>query len=206
MQATKYLPPDYRSHKSLNLSGSRTILWLNLTAILLLFFFGWLFSYLVIKLSPINSFQTGIFGLFHSNTLIIIVAILLSIIIMLVLHELTHAIFFWLFTHEFPRFSLKAGYAFTAAPEWYFPRLQYILVGLSPFLIITTASIALTMFVAPSLIIYLLLIAAFNATGSIRDLIVVAWIFRQPMKILIKDEGDNFYTFLPFTPSPPYEQ
>jgi hypothetical protein len=173
---------------------------------MLIFFFGWLFSYLVIKLSPINSIQNEIFGFFHSNTLINIVAFLISIIIMLVLHELTHGIFFWSFTHEPPRFSLKAGYAFAAAPEWYFPRLQYILVGLSPFLIITTASIALTRFVAPSLIIFMVLIAASNAAGSIGDLIVVAWILRQPMKILVKDEGDIFYTFLPFTPSPPYEQ
>jgi hypothetical protein len=106
-----------------------------------------------------------------------------------------------LFTHEPPRFSLKAGYAFAAAPEWYLPRLQYILVGVSPFLIITTTSMALTRFVAPSLMIYMILIAAFNAAGSIGDWIVVAWILRQPMKILVKDEGDIFYTFLPVTPS-----
>jgi hypothetical protein len=205
MQATKYLPPEYRSYKSLNLSGSRTILWLNLAAILLLFFFGWLFSYLVTKLSPFNSFQKGIFGFFRSNTLINIVAILLTILIMLVLHELTHGIFFWLFTHEPPRFSLKAGYAFAAAPEWYLPRLQYILVGISPFLIITTAAMVLIRFVSPSLMIFMLLIATFNAAGSIGDLIVVAWILRQPMKILIKDEGDIFYTFSLITPSPPYE-
>ncbi len=205
MQASKYLPPEYRSYKSLNLSGSRTILWLNLAAILLLFFFGWLFSYLIIKFSPISSFQKGIFGFFHSNSLINIVAILLSIIIMLVLHELTHGIFFWLFTHEPPRFSLKAGYAFAAAPEWYIPRLQYILVGVSPFLIITTVFMVLTRFVSPSLMIFMLLIAAFNAAGSIGDLIVVAWILRQPMKILVQDEGDIFYTFLTVTPLPPYE-
>lgn len=65
---------------------------------------------------------------------------------------------------------------------------------------------ALIWYITPSLIIYLLLIAAFNAAGSIGDLIVVAWILRQPMKILVKDEGDIFYTFLTVTPSPPYEQ
>jgi hypothetical protein len=206
MQSSKFLPPGYYFYKTLNLSKPRTILWLNLGAILLLFFFSWLLSNLIIKFSPNNPIYEGIFGLFSSFSILSIVVILISIIIMLILHELTHGIFFWLFTHEHPSFSLKAGYAFTAAPQWYLPRLQYIVVGISPFLIITIASMLLTQLVPPSLIIYLLLIASFNAAGSIGDLIVIGWIFKQPKNILVKDEGDIFSTYLPATSTLPYEQ
>ena len=206
MQATKYLPTNYHCYKTLNLSGSRTILWLNLAAFLLLFFFGWLFSRLITKFTPIHPFQNGILGLFSSFSLLSLGVILLSILIVLIFHELTHGLFFWLFTHEHPTFSLKAGYAYAAAPQWYLPILQYLLVGISPFVIITILYILLARLVPLHLIKFLLLIATFNAAGSIGDLIVVGWLLKQPMNILVKDEGDIFSTYLPIAPSPPYEQ
>ena len=45
----------------------------------------------------------------------------------------------------------------------------------------------------------------FNAAGSIGDLIVVGWILKQPLNILVKDEGDIFSTYLPISPSTPHE-
>jgi len=205
MQATKYKPTRYHFYKTLNLSGSRTILWLNLVAVLLLFFFGWLLSRLITKFTPINPFQNGILGFFSSFSLLSIGVILLSILIVLIFHELTHGLFFWLFTHERPTFSLKAGYAFAAAPQWYLPRLQYLIVGISPLVIITIASMLLIQLVPIFIIKYLLIIATFNAAGSIGDLIVVGWILKQPMNILVKDEGDMFSTYLPIVPSTPHE-
>jgi hypothetical protein len=206
MQTTKYLPTSYHCYKTLNLSGSRTVLWLNLVAVLLLFFFGWLFSRLITKFTPINPFKSGILGFFSSFSLLSIGVFLLSILIMLIFHELTHGLFFWLFTQERPTFSLKAGYAFAAAPQWYFSRLQYLIVGLSPFVIITISSMLLIQLVPIFIIKYLLIIATFNAAGSIGDLIVVGWILKQPMNILVKDEGDKFSTYLSIAPSTPYEQ
>ena len=116
---------------------------------------------------------------------------------MLVLHELVHGIFFWLFTHDKPRFALKTGYAFAAAPEWYLARNQYIIVGLSPFMIISITSIILGCFVTAPLIPYILLLVTFNAAGSLGDFIVVGWIISQPYTILVKDEGDIFSTYSP---------
>jgi hypothetical protein len=110
---------------------------------------------------------------------------------------LIHGIFFWLFTRERPKFALKAGYAFAAAPDWYLPSSQYILVGLSPFVAITILAILFSAFVNSSVVPYLLLIATFNAAGALGDLIVVAWVLRQPRSILVRDQGDKFSSFAP---------
>ena len=49
----------------------------------------------------------------------------------------------------------------------------------------------------PALIPYLLLIATFNAAGSLGDLIVVGWVLKQPAATYILDEGDIFFSFGP---------
>ena len=197
MGATKYLPANYRHKKTLNLSRTRAVLWMNLAAIPLLVFFGWLFSYLISIFNSFSPFKNGIFGFFGTFSILELLFCILIIILMLILHELIHGMFFWLFTHDKPRFALKTGYAFAAAPEWYLTKKQYIIVGLSPFLIISITSILLTCYVNACLIPYLLLIATFNAAGSLGDFIVVGWIISQPYMILVKDEGDIFSTYSP---------
>ena len=197
MRATHLLPADYTLRGTLNLSTPRAALWLNLAAIPLLFFFGWLFRQIIVGIVSPNPFPLGTFSFFTSFSGWKLLYLLLAIIIMLILHELIHGGFFWLFTHDRPRFALKAGYAFAAAPDWYLPRWQYVLVGLSPCVIISTASILLTLVVSTTVIPYLLLVAAFNAAGSLGDLIIVAWVIKQPGDILVKDEGDTFSTYSP---------
>jgi hypothetical protein len=197
MKAIKYLPDSYHHKKTLNLAGSRNVLWLNLAAIPLLFIYGWLFIYLIIIFNPFNLFQNGILWFLVTFSGWELVAFLLSIILMLILHELVHGIFFWLFTRERPRFALKPGYAFAAAPDWYIPSMQYICVGLSPFVIISITCTILAWFVNSSLIPYLLIIATFNAAGALGDLIVVAWVLAQPKIILVKDEGDIYSSYAP---------
>lgn len=194
----KFLPDNFYHYKTLNLSSSRSVLGMNLAAIPLLFVFGWLFLRLINIFRPYNSSQKGFLGFFIGFSVLELGFLLLLIILMLILHELVHGIFFWAFTRERPRFALKSGYAFAAAPDWYLPRIQYIMVGLSPFLIISVASIFSACILDPTLIPYLLIIATFNAAGSLGDLIVVGWVLNQPKTLLINDQGDNFSSFAPF--------
>jgi len=197
MQATKILPPNFHHMKTLDLSSSRIVLWLNLAAIPLLFIFGWLFNRVVILLRLINPFPKGIWGILTAFSGWGLLALPVSIIFMLVFHELVHGIFFWLFTQERPKFAVKAGYAFAAAPEWYLPSSQYIIVGLSPFVVISLFSIVFAVFVASSIVPYILFIATFNAAGALGDLVVVAWVLKQPDTILVRDTGDTFSSFAP---------
>lgn len=197
MRATKSLPSNYNHQKTLDLSSYRVALLLNLAALPLLFIFGWLFRWLINFMRPFSPFSKGIFGFLTAFSGWGLVALPISIILMLVLHELIHGIFFWLFTHERPRFALTGGYAFAAAPDWFLPSSQYILVGISPLVIISVISILFAWFAASSFIPYLLLIATFNAAGALGDLLVVGWVFKQPKTILVKDEGAKFSSFSP---------
>ncbi len=197
MYAVKDLPANYQLLSSLNLSEKKVILWLNLAAIPLLFVYGYIFIYLINLQRSYSPFSTGIIGFFTSFSFWKLIVLLLSIIVMLILHELIHGIFFYIFTHQAPRFALKSGYAFAAAPGWYLPCSKYIFVGLSPLIIISFTSIVLCWVVFPLLIPYLLLIATFNAAGSLGDMIVIGWVLKQPAATYILDEGDIFFSFGP---------
>jgi hypothetical protein len=197
MRAINDLPTNYHLLSTLNLSEKKVVIYLNLAAIPLLFVFGYIFIFVINLQRSYSPSKVGIIGFFTSFSFWELIPLLLSIIFMLVLHELIHGIFFYLFTHQWPRFALKSGYAFAAAPGWYLPYSKYIIVGLSPILLISFAAIILCWVISPSLIPYLLLIATFNAAGSLGDLIVVGWVLKQSATTYILDEGDIFYSFGP---------
>jgi len=199
MHATKNLPPDFHHQKTLDFSKTNVVLALNLAAIPLLFISGWLFGHLINFLRPFTPFPKGIIGFLSLYSVVGLLAFPLSIILVLVLHELIHGFFFWLYTRERPRFALKAGYAFASAPDWFLPGAQYIVVGISPIVFISIASILLAWVVVSALVPYLLFIATFNAAGALGDILVVAWVLKQPKSILVKDEGDTFSSYAPGT-------
>ncbi len=195
MQAIKQLSSGYHLTKSLDLSTPRIVLWLNLAAIPLLLFFGWVFSILFFLVTSVRPFPDGFWDLIDTFSGGRLLGLILSIVGMLVMHELIHGAFFWLFTHERPKFALRAGYAFAAAPDWYLPKAQYVFVGLSPFALISLISLGMAAVSPPGWIVFLLMVASFNAAGALGDLIVVAWVLRQPAKVYINDQGDTFHVY-----------
>jgi len=98
----------------------------------------------------------------------------------IVLHELVHGFFLWLFTRERPRFGFKWLFAYASSPGWYIPRNQYIVVTLAPFVLITLAGIGCLMFLPQPAILPLILILVTNAAGSVGDLAVTGWILTRP--------------------------
>lgn len=191
MRALNILPTTYHHKMTLDLSRPFIVIWLNLAAIPPLFFFGWLFNHLFHLVRSINP-MLELWGLVTFFSIGDLIGLILSIILMLILHELIHGLFFWLFTRVRPKFALRSGYAFAAAPEWYLPKIQYILVGLSPLVIISLLCIFMAAILPVSVIPYLILVTTFNAAGSLGYIIVVAWVFLQSKDILIRDQGDKF--------------
>ncbi|NJD58003.1 MAG: hypothetical protein C3F13_10670 [Anaerolineales bacterium] len=195
MQAVKDLPDHYTTQDTLDLSSTRTALWLNLAAIPLLFVFGWIFNKVFNLIIADNSAQFDIWQTIKSFSFTEWMIAILGLVVMLILHELVHGIFFWLFTHERPKFALRSGYAFAAAPDWYLRKYPYIVVGLSPLVIISILCSILVIFVNSQLIGYLLLIATFNAAGALGDMIVVAWVIGHKSPVYVRDQGDSFSVF-----------
>ncbi len=116
-------------------------------------------------------------------------ALLIAVIVMLFVHEGLHGVFFWLFSRSRPKFAFKGYYASASAPGWYFPRRQYILIGLAPLIFITLAGIAGLAWFPKTLVLPTLLILIFNTSGAIGDLWVVGRLLAFPATTYILDSG-----------------
>lgn len=86
----------------------------------------------------------GGFSIFVNVLLVVIV-----FLIIVVLHEAIHGLFFKIFAPEHKvNFGFKSGMAYASSPGSVFTRLQFTIIILAPFVVITTLLIAM-MFLLP---------------------------------------------------------
>jgi len=92
----------------------------------------------------------------------------------LIIHELVHGLFYWLLSRKRPKFGFHGLFPYAAAPIGvYFPRNQFLTVGLAPLVLLTTVGLLLIVIAPISLVPFLLFFVAFNAAGAAGDLIMV---------------------------------
>ncbi len=197
MTATKHLPPHYVQSGVFDIHDMRLALLLNGAGILLLFVYGWLFMAAAAWLR--RDFAMMSVGQFVAQ--LRWWELLLALLAVAVLHELAHGLFFWLFTRERPYFGIGPGYAYAAAPAWYFPRNQFFLIGLAPLLLLSGLGILLMPFVPRTAVAWLILFLTANAAGAVGDLYVCAWLLRLPPSALANDEGAVIKLYEPLTVS-----
>lgn len=195
LKPTRQLGAGYMTTAELNVQDRRVALALNLAGLGGLFLFGWFFSLAVAAIRP--EISPGLGWLFSDANLLILIAGFIGV---LILHELIHGLFFWLFTGVRPQFGFKVYYAYAAAPDWFLPRNQFLVVGLGPIVLISLAGLGLMTVVSDQLLPELLLLLILNAAGSVGDLAVVGWLLGQPATTYINDTGPRM-TF--YKPAPP---
>lgn len=196
--ARKDLPQSYALDWQFDIRQKREVIVLNLMGAFLLVL-SWIgFSALVRLLRPGATVSgTTITSGDLGQIILFIGMVILATLVMLVVHEGFHGLFFWLFSHSRPRFALKVYYAFAAAPDWYFPRWQYLIIGLAPLVGITLLGIAgLAWLPAPWLVPTLLLLV-FNTSGAVGDLWVVGRLLASPVSTYIRDYGDKIEFYNP---------
>jgi hypothetical protein len=202
VNATRTLPVGYRIHGSIILTKNRKLwLLLNLLSIpwcCFCFAFFLIMANLLRPLSPQGfpvTFASGLTGF-----LFLVAGIVLTIILPLILHELVHGFFYWLFTKARPIFGFNGWYAYAAAPGWYLPRSQFLVVGMAPLIILSLLGLALLPFVPwivlPSLVWGLIL----NASGSIGDLYMVLRLALAPAGVVVEDRKDGISWYVPEGP------
>jgi hypothetical protein len=201
MKACKTLPPNYRTYKTLDLSQNRlAALGLNIVGLVGFGFFGWLALLLLRVLRPdavAIAWETGV-KLQAIGALLAVVTVVGIQTAMVVLHEAAHGVFFWYFTRERPAFGLELPFAaYAAAPDWYLPRRQHLVVGLAPFVLVTLVGLALLPVVPVFVVPVLLLIMVTNAAGSTGDFVMVAWMLTLPKDILVQDTGAAITIYVP---------
>ena len=122
-------------------------------------------------------------------------ALLLAAALAILLHELVHALFFWLFSRDRPTFGMGPGYFFAACPGHFFPPRQYLVVGLAPFAGLTAAGAALLPLVPGRWLPALFCFLVTNAAGAAGDLLICWRIAFEQGDALVQDLGDGIEVY-----------
>jgi hypothetical protein len=205
MVATKALPAEAKLVYLLNLLQNKRAFWImQIAGVLLFFAFGWLFGWLAVisradfieaVFVVLMTLGLGIFGI-----ILFILSLLSSTAIAILMHELIHGAFFWIFSRSRPNFGIRTGYAYAAAPGWFFPRWQYVAIGLAPLVLMSVAGMILVA-VAPIIFLPFIVFGMIvNAGGAAGDMWIVYKVIRERGNLLIEDLGDGFNMYA--IPSP----
>lgn len=106
----------------------------------------------------------------------------------LFLHEAVHALFLWLFSRA-PVYWGYTGLHAYAGSLAYFPLWQYLIVALSPVVLIGVGLAVGAYFVPTAFFWVLYAIQIINVAGTACDLYVAVIFARMPRRILVRDTG-----------------
>lgn len=167
-----------------------------MTGIALLLISGWLLVLFINAIRPSALDGMRLRDLFVSSTSGTSFAIppalfrnfFIALIAVLFIHELIHGLFYWLFSGQRPKFGFRGLFPYAAAPIGvYFPRKQYLTVGLAPFVLLTAVGLLLMAIAPIALVPFLLFFVAFNAGGAAGDLIMVIQLASFSSDTLMED-------------------
>jgi hypothetical protein len=205
MQATTILPVDYRQQATLDLSKSKkAIVCAIASGIVLLIAVARLLVQFTRYLRP-----TALEGIRFSNILTItpdgkpsivlpIVDGVVALVLMMLIHELVHGLFFWWFAGQRPTFGIKGLYVYAAvSPEVYFPRNQYLIVGIAPLVLLTLVGLLLMLIVPVVAVPILSLSIAFNAAGAAGDLVMAVRLLSYSPDTLMQDSDTGVVVYGP---------
>lgn len=132
---------------------------------------------------------------FSSNSLLEVLFPLLLAVVVIIIHELIHAIFMKLFNKDGKvKFGFKNGMAYATSPNSLYKKTHFVIISLAPFIIISTVLAILYHlgFLTPFIFIG---VAVLHTSGCVGDFYWVYLISKAPTDSLIEDTeiGINFY-------------
>jgi hypothetical protein len=204
-QATTVLPADYRQQATLDLSKSKkAIAGAVVTGCVLIIAVGSLLVQFTRFLRPTALGSIGlrnILAITPNGQLSILLPIadaVVAFILVVIIHELVHGAFYWWFAGQRPTLGVKGLYIYVAAPpEVYFPRNQYLIVGLAPLVLLTLVGLMLILVVPVAAVSILSLFVAFNAAGAAGDLVIAARLLRCSPDKLMRDTDTGVIVYGP---------
>ncbi len=184
---TKMLGSEYLPVATLDMANKRLNLAINGLGFGALLLSGWFLFQLAEEIRP-GILPPTSFLLLGGPELLALVA---GLALVIVLHELVHGLFFWIFTGERFQLRIRPFYAFAASPRRTIPRGQFVIIGLAPLLIITGLGFGLIWILPLSAAAVVLTSMAVNAAASVRDLFLIGWLFTEPPGNLVRDSGNR---------------
>jgi hypothetical protein len=198
MHAVPHLPPGYQEAGIIDIKKDRRLLiFFNLAALVLMVIAGGLFFRAAAWLRPDNGSLSSPEVRISSipEVAIILTWIIGLTVLYVVIHELIHGLFFWLFTGRKPVFAFHWNYAYAAAPDWFIQRNPFLITTLAPLVLISAAGL-LVMAVGPqSWLLATWFVITMNAAGAVGDLFVAIWLLFKPASALVQDRGDALTLF-----------
>jgi hypothetical protein len=194
MKPTQTLPEKYALAWSVDLKKNmRLNIILQIAGLCWMVLSGWLLALIVNWLRPefFLSFQTGL----SFNMLLILLLLIAVMALAIVLHELAHGLFFWLFARHRPEFGIGPGYAFAAMPDWFYPRGQYLVIALAPLVLLTLVGLTASIFAPQPWLNWLLIGMLINCGGAIGDMYIGWRVAHEEHSVLVKDSGDGFQLY-----------
>ncbi|MFO7918775.1 MAG: DUF3267 domain-containing protein [Anaerolineae bacterium] len=202
MQATRMLPPNHRQKVPLDLSKSKgAIVGAIVFGIMLLFAAAWLLMQFTRFLCPAALEYIGFGDLLtttpdgHVSITLPVVDLVVALILVMVIHEF-HGALFWRFAGQRPMFGVKGLFVYAAAPpRVYFPRNQYLVVGMAPLVLLTLVGLLL-MLIVPVIAVHILsLFIVFNVAGAAGDLVMTVRLLSYSLDTLIQDSDTGVMVY-----------
>jgi hypothetical protein len=184
-QATQTLPAGYAQSNQIDLKkDKRLTILLNLGALFVFAISFYLLSAFMAWVRPdIMTFSVTI-------TVTKILGALGLTVIILLLHEGIHGLFFWIFSRSRPVFGLRPLYAYAGAPNWFFPKQQFAITALGPLVIIGIVGLLLLLLAPISWILMIVLLVALNTSGASGDVFVFIRLLKSSPTSFAKDTGE----------------
>ncbi|MBQ8763531.1 MAG: DUF3267 domain-containing protein [Clostridia bacterium] len=124
------------------------------------------------------------------------VTVMLGSLAYIIIHELVHGFFMKRFSGMKPKYGHTFVYAY-AGSEAYFNKRDYIIIALSPIVILGIVIAIINALVPETWFWVIYFIQICNISGAAGDLYVTAKLLKQPADILVNDSGVAMQVYAP---------
>lgn len=182
---TQTLPDGYIQSDEINLKkDKRLTILLNIGAFIVFILMFYLLTGFIALVRPdIKNFSETI-------TIGKMLGALGLTVVVLIIHEIIHGLFFWIFSHGRPVFALRPLYAYAGVPTWFFPKRQYAITTLSPLIIIDAVGLLLLLLAPISWTLMIAFLVALNTGGAIGDIFIFFRLLKCSPTSFANDTGE----------------
>ena len=182
------LPENYELDKTIDMKKMSTNIFLNVLNILFV-----IISFLI--LIPLKFKEIKIDNLIELSIVMFIA--LIGFIIYIVLHELTHGLFYKIFTKQKLTFGVSLTYAYCGVPNIYVRKKEAIIACLSPLIIFSIIFLTLIFILPPNYInLSIIILFSFHFGGCSGDIYLsLILLTKYDKDTYIKDTGPTQYIY-----------
>ena len=181
------LPENYELVKIIDAKNAKTVIWMNVVAIVLMV--ASIMPFLMIKDFSMADVEP-------KEMLIGLGVLFVGMIAYIILHELTHGLVYKVMTKQKLTFGLTLSCAFCGVPNIYVTRKTALLAILAPFVVFSIIFIPLIIVLPANMInLALVIIFGIHFSGCVGDLYGTIVLITLKGKILMNDTGpkQTFY-------------